>query len=403
MKGHPLSEYPDFRKLFLGRVISAIGDKFFQIALIWWALNETSSGKMKVGILMSATFLPIVLFGPFMGAISDRFDRRKTMLIADLARAFFAFTLFLLFCFEKLNFTMALVCVFLISSFAPLFESSAAGSLERLTSKETLPQATAIDSSSAQISSVIGAAAGAIMLSALGPKGAFLLNCLTYLTSFTLIFFIKSNLKTPNNINQGWIEDIKEGFFYLKREKEIFLLVIFFSFLNFFVSPIFVLIPMIVKYSLYLDIKWLAIFETFFALGLTTVSLLMGFSKSKRDHIKSLSLSIFLAGLFFLSLSFFKNKYFSLSSLTLLGASMSFGNVIILSYFQDKVIDEFKGRFFSLITTVSFAVMPISFSLNGFLAEKLSVEKVILLNSSLVIILSIFPILIHRFRSFQEQ
>ncbi len=403
MKGHPLFDFPDFRRLFFGRVISAIGDKFFQIALIWWALNETSSGKMNVGILMSATFLPIVLFGPFMGAISDRFDRRKTMLMADLARAFFAFTLFLLFYFEKLNFTMALVCVFLISTFAPLFESSSAGSLERLTSKDALPQATAIDSSSAQISSVIGAAAGAIMLSSLGAKGAFFLNCLTYLTSFVLVFFIKSNLKMSQSSNQGWIKDIKEGFFYLKREKEIFLLVIFFSFLNFFVSPIFILIPMIVKYSLSLDIKWLAIFETFFALGLTTISLLMGFSKNKRDPIKSLSISIFSAGLFFLSLSFLKSKYLSLFSLTLLGASMSFGNVIILSYFQDRVVDEFKGRFFSLITTVSFAVMPLSFTLNGFLAEKLTVGKVILFNSFMVIILSLSPILIHKIGNSQEQ
>ncbi|GAB4029128.1 MAG: MFS transporter [Elusimicrobiota bacterium] len=397
MKNHPLYIFPDFRRLFIGRVISAIGDKFFQIALIWWALNESPSGKMNVGLIMAATFLPIVLFGPLMGTMADRFDRKKTMLTADLARAFFVSVLFFLFYLKALNFPLALICVFLISSFAPLFESSAAGSLERLTSSETLSQATAVDSSSVQISSVMGAAAGAIMLGAIGAKGAFLLNCITYLVSFFFVLSIKSDLRPAEAAAYSYFSGLREGFYYLKGEREILLLVLFFSLLNFFASPIFILIPMIIKYTLSLDVKWLAVFETFFALGLTAVSILLGFRRAKGDPIKLLSLSIFLAGLFFFPLGLVKNKYLSLISLTGLGAAMSLGNVVILSYFQNRVPDEFKGRFFSLITTVSFAVMPLSFMINGLLAEKLTVEKVIFFNSSAVVFLSIAPLLIRKF------
>lgn len=391
IKKHPIYLFADFRKLFAGRMVSAIGDKFFQIALIWWALSESPSGKSQAGLLMAAVFAPIVLLGPLMGTLADKYDRKKTMLAADFARAFFAFLLFILFQFNMLNFYTALLCVFLISSFAPLFESSAAGSLIRLTSPETLSAATAVDASSSQVSSVIGAAAGAVALGAIGIKGAFMANCAAYMISFFLILSIKSDLKPQKQESQSHLKSLKEGFAYLKKEKEIFSLVVFFAFLNFFASPIFVLIPMIVKFILSLDVKWLAVFEAFFAGGLTAVSFILGFKEKYEKPVSVLSLSILSAGIFFLILGFSQNRYFSLLSLTLLGGALSLGNVVILADFQNKVPDEFKGRFFSLITAVSFAIMPLSFAVNGFLAEKISVENTIIYNASAVIILSFIP------------
>ncbi len=396
LKKHPLYLFADFRKLFAGRLVSAIGDKFFQIALIWWALGGTEGGKSRAGLLMAAAFAPIVLFGPFMGALADRYDRKKTMLAADFFRALFASILFLLLFFEMLNFPLALLLVFCVSSFAPLFESSAAGALVKLTSKETLSAATAVDASSSQISSLIGAAAGAVTLGLIGVKGAFLANAAAYMISFSMIFFIKTSLEPQGTQNSGHAAALKEGFNYLKGEKEIFYLVVFFAFLNFFASPIFVLIPMIVKFVLSADIKWLAIFEALFAAGMMSVSAALGFRERYEKPSLILSFSILTAGLFFMALAFSKDRYISLVFLTLLGAALSLGNVVILAHFQNKVADEFKGRFFSLITAISFAIMPASFAFNGFAAEKISVEKTIMLNAAVMILISAAPVLINR-------
>ena len=84
---HPLVLFRDFRHLFAGRLISSIGDKFFTIALAWWVISQgDADSRINLGILMALNLLPIVLFGPFMGTLVDRFDRRKCMLLADLCR-----------------------------------------------------------------------------------------------------------------------------------------------------------------------------------------------------------------------------------------------------------------------------------------------------------------------------
>jgi len=388
LKDHPLYIFKDFRNLFLGRVISAIGDKFFQIALIWWAMGE-ENGKFNVGLIMSANFLPIVLFGPFLGTYVDKSNKKINMLVADFFRAILVFTLSLFFYLKFLNFYIALTIIFLISFFAPLFESSVASSLLRLTSQKHLSQATAIDSSSMQISNVFGAAIGSIFISIIGIGGAFLFNGFTYLISFLFVFMIKTNLAKENNINKkSYKEDLKDGISYLIKNHPILYLVMFFSILNFFISPIFILIPMIVKYIINESASWLAIFETFFAIGLTTMSLILSFKENYSKPYINLFYSIFIAGIFFFALFLTHNKYLLIIFLTLMGASISLGNVVILSLFQNNINEEFKGRFFSLITTISYSIIPISFITNSFIAEKFSVEIDIIANSVAVIILS---------------
>ncbi|HKZ02041.1 MAG TPA: MFS transporter, partial [Pyrinomonadaceae bacterium] len=75
-----------FRQLWLGQVVSQIGDWFNTIALYTIILNLTGSGR-DVGLLLVARFVPSFLFGPLSGVIADRFSRRSIMIISDLLRA----------------------------------------------------------------------------------------------------------------------------------------------------------------------------------------------------------------------------------------------------------------------------------------------------------------------------
>ena len=76
----------NFRNLWLGQVVSQMGDWFDTIALYTIILNLTGSGR-NVGLLMVARFVPSFVFGPLSGVIADRFSRRSIMIISDLLRA----------------------------------------------------------------------------------------------------------------------------------------------------------------------------------------------------------------------------------------------------------------------------------------------------------------------------
>jgi MFS family permease len=94
LKEHPLALFSDFRRLFAGRLISAVGDKFFSIAIAWWVISRSgANSKFQLGLVMGVTVIPVVLFGPALGTLVDRSDKRRVMLVADGARALCVFIL----------------------------------------------------------------------------------------------------------------------------------------------------------------------------------------------------------------------------------------------------------------------------------------------------------------------
>ena len=74
----------NFRQLWLGQVVSQMGDWFNTIALYTIILNLTGSGR-DIGLLLVARFLPSFLFGPLSGVVADRFSRRTIMIVSDVA------------------------------------------------------------------------------------------------------------------------------------------------------------------------------------------------------------------------------------------------------------------------------------------------------------------------------
>ena len=76
----------NFRQLWLGQVVSQMGDWFDTIALYTIILNLTGSGR-DVGLLLVARFVPSFLCGSVSGVVADRFSRRTIMIVSDLLRA----------------------------------------------------------------------------------------------------------------------------------------------------------------------------------------------------------------------------------------------------------------------------------------------------------------------------
>ncbi len=70
--------------LWLSQVLSAIGDNFYAIAIVWMAVNVAGSGA---GLVVAAQSLAGLVFGLLGGVYADRWNRRTTMMIVDLLRA----------------------------------------------------------------------------------------------------------------------------------------------------------------------------------------------------------------------------------------------------------------------------------------------------------------------------
>ncbi|OGR96105.1 MAG: hypothetical protein A2016_09350 [Elusimicrobia bacterium GWF2_62_30] len=399
LKAHPLALFPDFRKLFAGRVVSAVGDKFFSIAIAWWVLSEAGEkSKFHLGLIMAMNVIPVVAFGPLLGTLSDRSDKRRVMLAADGARAFLVSLLALLLWSGHLNLYWLYSICFLISGFGPMFESAEAASILRLTSLEKMPQAVAADSSILQLSNVIGSALGSVLMAAAGVAGAFLFNAAGYLVSFAAIWGIKTGLRPENRTDSSFTAEFREGLAYTFGNKPILWLILTFATFNFFVSPILIIIPMIVKFTLKESVTWLAVFETFFALGSASLAAGLSFKKSYSNIYGWFFASLLAVGLSFGGLYFTANKYAICALIFAAGAALGAGNTVALTLFQSTVPDAMKGRFFSVLTTLAYAVLPLAFMTTGLLAERFSVGFCIAMNASAVLALSFLVLLLPRIK-----
>src|SRR5215813_12635368 len=76
---------PQFRLLFAGQVLSLVGDRVMLVALPF-AVLEAGGGLGAVGLVVAAELVPFLIFAVVGGVVSDRSDRRRVLVISDVAR-----------------------------------------------------------------------------------------------------------------------------------------------------------------------------------------------------------------------------------------------------------------------------------------------------------------------------
>ncbi len=173
-----------FRQLWLGQVVSQMGDWFNTIALYTIILNLTGSGR-DIGLLLVARFVPSFIFGSLSGVVADRFSRRSIMILSDLLRA----VVVLGFLFVRRADQLWLIYVLTVMQLglSTFFEPAKTAVIPSIVSDHELVSANAISSVTWSIMLTLGAAIGGVITGWFGTNVAFVLDALTFLLSAILI------------------------------------------------------------------------------------------------------------------------------------------------------------------------------------------------------------------------
>jgi predicted MFS family arabinose efflux permease len=177
-----------FRQLWLGQVVSQMGDWFDTIALYTIILKLTGSGR-DVGLLLVARFVPSFLFGPISGVVADRFSRQRIMIVSDVLRA----VVVLGFLFVRRADQLWIVYVLTVFQLglSTFFEPAKTAAIPSIVEDRELVAANAISSVTWSAMLTIGAAIGGFITGWFGTDVAFILDAATYLLSAALIASIR--------------------------------------------------------------------------------------------------------------------------------------------------------------------------------------------------------------------
>lgn len=183
-----LAENADFRRLWLGQVVSEIGQWLNNIAVLALTLElaGAESEGQAVALYAIARHLPLFLFGPVAGVVADRFDRKRVMIAADVVRAVIALGFLAAASFRALPVIYLVgASLFAVSAFFNAAKRAALPNLVR--DGRMLLGANALSTSTTAATIAIGSALGAIAATVLGRNAVFCLNAFSFLISAEMI------------------------------------------------------------------------------------------------------------------------------------------------------------------------------------------------------------------------
>ncbi len=214
-----LRENDNFRRLWLGEVISFLGDWFNTMAL-YAAVQGLSDSAQAISAVMVAKTLPAFFISPIAGPVVDRFDRRKILLATDFLRVFVVLGLIGAFYFKSLVGLFALTLLQMCISAFVLPTRNAI--LPMILDKKDLPVANALGGGTWSIMLAVGAALGGFATEALGITTSLLIDAATFIVS-AVFFYGLPELIPPAAKNGKEKAGLVQGLIYLKNTPPILL------------------------------------------------------------------------------------------------------------------------------------------------------------------------------------
>ena len=214
----------DFRKLYLASLISLGGDWFLLVALFGLALEFTGSA-VSVAALIVAQEVPFGVASLIGGVLADRFDRRRLMVVCDVARTLLC--LGFLFVNDPSMMWLAYLLLAVISSFSAVFDPASSAALPNLVEPRELGPANALSGSLWGTMLAVGAALGGIVAAALGRDAAFLIDASSFAVSGLLIARIRRPFSAERteepeaNVIRATVETVR----YARRDHRVLALV----------------------------------------------------------------------------------------------------------------------------------------------------------------------------------
>ena len=349
-------------QLITRAAINKIGNMLYDYGNSIWLASLGALGQTVLGIYQISELVTSILFNPLGGAITDRFSRRKVLMVADLICA--GLCLLISFISNDQLMIGALIFANVVQAIAFAFSRPANKSyiteIVDIVDKEDIVTYNSHLELALQVISVSAPVLSFIVMQYANLRITLQLDALSFFLAFALVYFLPnhepSKQKSPINLG-NILRDIKDGLFYIRQQKEIFFLLLVASAVNFFFAAFNYLLPF--TNQLYGKTGSYATVLSLGALGSIIGAILA--SKVKASMV-NLLVALLLTGVgvavMGVSALLPVHPYFSYSGNLICELFMTVFNIHFFSQVQTKVDKQYLGRVFSTIYTLAILFMP---------------------------------------------
>ncbi len=234
----------NFALVFFGALVTNIGSLFYSFTVGFYILEITDNNAALQGIYLAVCSIVYLITSLFGGVISDQCHKARIMFICDYMKGALILLATLGLFLSENNINSGLVILFVMGIFGNIiggiFNPASSSLLPDIVDRAQLQKAQSYFSAMNSIQGIVGVLLAGILYALLPVYLLFTITGICYLVSGLSEMFIKYNYRKkeqPLTLGRTFC-NMKEGFVYLYGQKSLFMVLLMFTLLNFFVTPI---------------------------------------------------------------------------------------------------------------------------------------------------------------------
>lgn len=364
--------------LFLtGQTVSLFGSSLVQYAVMWYLTLETKSGTVMMAYAVFA-FLPQALVSLFGGTLADRVNRKVLIISADATIAVTTLALALAMSAGYRDLWLIYAAVAVRSVGAGFQTPAVAAVIPQLTPQAHLMRVNGINTTIQSAMALLAPAAAGAVFAAGGIVPTFFVDVVTAVIGIAILAFIHvPTVRRAAEEASSYLTDLVEGVRYTFGNSVVrWLMTVYGIIFVLTVAPSF-LTPLMITRSFGDEVWMLTALEIAFSVGMTLAGAAVSiwFTRRSRQHMILVACVCF--GLLSIALGLSTNLWVFYAFMFLTGIAVPFFSTPSMTLLQEKVEPEYMGRVFSFVSIVFAVGMPLGMLVFGPLADRVSVESLL--------------------------
>lgn len=364
-----------FLTIWSGQIASLFGSRLVSFALVWW-LTETANSATVLAIASTVSVLPGIVVSPIAGALIDRWDRRRVMLVADSLVALVTLGLAALFALDVVRPWHLYILMLLRATGGAFHWPAMQAATSQLVPHKHLSRVAGLNQALQGAANIVIPPAGALILRMLPMQAILAIDVTTAALAVLPLLFVRIPKPETRSETPSLGRDLKEGFAYVIEHRGLRLIIVCSVFVNILMAPASSFIPLLVTRHFgggALELGWM---QSGLGFGIVMGGLILTTWGGFRNRSVTALTALFLRGLGMLALGLVSPSAFSLAI-----AAAFFYNVMsplidgsIMAMLQAVVPNHLMGRVMTLVHSGFAMSVPLGMAIGGPLADRAGVS-----------------------------
>lgn len=367
-----IREMKSFLLLWITQAFSGLGSGMTSYALVIWSYTQKGSA-LATSMLMICSYAPYVLLSIFAGALSDKWNKKVTMLVCDTAAALTTVAVLVLLHYNSL----AIWHLYLINGINGLMNTFQQPASEvattRILPKKYYQRVGGLQYLSNSFNSILKPIIATAILGLFGIEAIITFDIFSFVVAFAVLAFcikIPEEEKTVSKQEKLW-SLVKEGVGYLKKERGIFDLILFLAAINLVASIYDAAFPAMILSRNGGSEKALGLVNAVIGIATLAGSMAASFMKTPKSRVRVICNSL----LFSMSFENFLLAFGRTPLIWCIGGFLGWIAIPLMSTNLNAVLrlhipEEMQGRVYSVRNSLQFFTIPVGYLVGGFLVDK---------------------------------